>query len=159
METVAESHDPALAEDLIRFIMIMEDKELFAAMLYTCYELVKPDVALEIAWRCGLYEYVMPYFIQFVRDLSLRVDTVQKKTDDIKKKEEKTAEEQINQPLDIDVGFLFPGMMGGAGQGMLSLMPPPGSMPNMSMGGYQYGATNQQFGTGYGGPMGGMGGF
>ena len=111
METVAESRDPSLAEDLMRFIMNMEDKELFAAMLYTCYELVKPDVALEVAWRCGLYEYVMPYFIQFVRDLSLRVDTVQKKTDDIKKKEEKSAEEQINQPLDLGVEFAFSGMM------------------------------------------------
>ena len=40
METVAESKDPALAEDLMRFIKEMEDKELFAAMLYTCYELI-----------------------------------------------------------------------------------------------------------------------
>ena len=134
METVAESRDSALAEDLMRFIMNMEDKEIFAAMLYTCYELVKPDVALEVAWRCGLYEYVMPYFIQFVKDLSLRVDTVSKKTDDIKQKAEKTAEEQVNQPLDIDVGLLFPGMMGGMNQ-MQALMPPPGMMPNMNMGG------------------------
>lgn len=54
METVAESKDPALAEDLLRHIMNMQDKELLAAMLYTCYELVKPDVALEVAWRQGL---------------------------------------------------------------------------------------------------------
>jgi len=51
METVAESKDPNLAEDLLRHIMNMQDKELLAAMLYTCYELVKPDVALEVAWR------------------------------------------------------------------------------------------------------------
>lgn len=138
METVAESRDPVLAEDLLRFIMHMEDKELFAAMLYTCYELVKPDVALEVAWRCGLYEYVMPYFIQFVKDLSLRVDTVQKKTDDIKKKEERSAEEQINQPLDIDVGFLFPGMQMNGGMQMQALMPPPGMMPNLGMGGMSF---------------------
>jgi len=54
METVAESKDAAMAEDLLRHIMNMEDKELFGAMLYTCYDLVKPDVALEMAWRCGL---------------------------------------------------------------------------------------------------------
>ncbi len=104
-------------------------------MLYTCYELVKPDVALEVAWRSNLYEYVMPYFIQFVKDLSTRVDTVQKKTDDIKKKEEKNAQEQMNQPLDIDIGgFLFPGM--NPGMGMPALMPPPGMMPpGMGMGG------------------------
>ena len=76
METVAESKDPALAEDLLRHIMHMQDKELFAAMLYTCYELVKPDVALEVAWRCNLQEFVMPYFIQFVKDLSSRVENV-----------------------------------------------------------------------------------
>ena len=68
METVAESKDPALAEDLMRYIMEMEDKELFAAMLYTCYELIQPDVALEIAWRSDLMEFVMPYFIQFVKE-------------------------------------------------------------------------------------------
>lgn len=144
METVAESRDSALAEDLLRFIMHMEDKELFAAMLYTCYELVKPDVALEVAWRCGLYEYVMPYFIQFVKDLSLKVDTVQKKTDDIKKKADVTAEQQMSQPLDIDIGgFLFPGMNPG-GMAMPALMPPPGMMSNIGMGGFaQPGGFNQ----------------
>lgn len=76
METVSKSKDPALAEDLMRFIMEMEDKELFASLLYTCYELIKPDVALEIAWRSDLMEFVMPYFIQFVKDLSSRVETV-----------------------------------------------------------------------------------
>lgn len=63
METVAESKDSALAEELLRFIMTRQDKELVAAMLYNCYELIKPDVAMEVGWRCGLQEYVMPYFI------------------------------------------------------------------------------------------------
>jgi len=75
METVAESQDKQLAEDLMRFIMEMEDKELFAAMLYTCYELIQPDVALEIAWRSDLMEFAMPFFIQFVNtwDQELRL--------------------------------------------------------------------------------------
>jgi len=63
METVAESQDKQLAEELMRSIMSMEDKELFAAMLYTCYELIQPEVALEMAWRSNIQEYVMPYFI------------------------------------------------------------------------------------------------
>ena len=114
METVSESRDPALAEDLMRFIMEMEDKELFAAMLYTCYELITPDVALEVAWRSDLMEFVMPYFIQCVKDLSSRVETVQKSTDDIKKKEEKQQQEKLDQPLDMNVEMMFPGMgMGG----------------------------------------------
>jgi len=145
METVAESRDPKLAEDLMRFIINMEDKELFAAMLYTCYELVKPDVALELAWRGNLYEYVMPYFIQFVKDLSSRIETVQKSTDDIKKKEQKNQEELSNQtimdPLSLDGmgGFMFPNM----NPGIAALMPPPGSMPNMP------GMPGMGFGSGF----------
>lgn len=125
METVAESKDPALAEDLMRSIMEMEDKELFAAMLYTCYELIKPDVALEVAWRSDLMEFVMPYFIQFVKDLSTRVETVQKSTDDIKKKEEKQQQERLDQPLAMNVEMMFPGM----GQpSMPAIMPDPSMM-------------------------------
>lgn len=104
-------------------------------MLYTCYELVKPDVALEVAWRCNLQEYVMPYFIQFVKDLSLRVENVQKSTEDIKKKEESKAEEEMNRPLDMDLNFMFPGMgmqMGGP----MAIMPAPGMMPGMNMGNF-----------------------
>jgi clathrin heavy chain len=161
METVAESGDPVLAEDLLRYIMTKEDKELVAAMLYNCYELIKPDVALEVGWRCGLQEFVMPYFIQFVRDLSTRVDTVQKTTGDIKKAEEKKAEEAANRPLDMgmDMGFMFPGQ--GMNQGPAAIMPAPGSMPpmgGMGMGGMGGGAMGGM-GGGMGGPMGGMGGF
>jgi hypothetical protein len=54
-------------------------------------------------------EFVMPYFIQFVKDLSSKVETVQKSTDDIKKKEEKQAQEKLDQPLDMNVEMLFPG--------------------------------------------------
>ena len=132
METVAESNDPALAEDLLRHIMNMQDKELLAAMLYTCYELVKPDVVLEVAWRQGLQEYVMPYFIQFVKDLSSRVETVQKSTEDIKKKDDKKTEEEMNKPLDMEMNFMFPGM-GMGGPQIAALMPPPGMMPPMGM--------------------------
>jgi clathrin heavy chain len=121
METVAESKDPKLAENLMKTIMTMQDKELFAAMLYTCYDLVKPDMALEVAWRCNLQEFVMPYMIQFVKDLSQRVETVQKSTEDIKKKEETKAEEEMNRPLDMDMNFMFPGAM--QTQGPAAIMP------------------------------------
>lgn len=131
METVAESKDPALAEDLMRSIMEMEDKELFAAMLYTCYELIKPDVALEVAWRSDLIEFVMPYFIQFVKDLSTRVETVQKSTDDIKKKDEKAQKEKLDQPLAMNVEMMFP-----TNQSTMPALMPSAPMPNpMGLGG------------------------
>jgi clathrin heavy chain len=141
METVAESKDPVLAEDLMRSIMEMEDKELFAAMLYTCYELIKPDVALEVAWRSDLIEFVMPYFIQFVKDLSTRVETVQKSTDDIKKKDEKAQKEKLDQPLAMNVEMMFPTM--NQGPAMPALMPSaPMQNPMGGMGGNMGGGFN-----------------
>lgn len=73
----------------------------------------------------------MPYFIQFVRDLSCKVDGVQKNTEDIKKKEEAKAEEAANRPLDMgmDMGMMFPGM--GMNQGPAAIMPAPGAMGAM----------------------------
>lgn len=78
IETVSESNDMKLTEELLRFFMETGEKELFASMLYTCYELIKPDVAMEVAWRFGLIEYAMPYYIQFMKDLSYKVEGVQK---------------------------------------------------------------------------------
>lgn len=135
METVAEAKDPALAEDLLRFVTEMQDKELFAAMLYTCYELIKPDVALETGWRHGMLEFVMPYFIQFTKDISTRIETVHKSTEDIKKNEEKKAEENAQAPL---VGAM--GMMGemfnpmGAQSQFAAIMPAPGGAGAGQMG-------------------------
>ena len=156
METVHESQDPALAEDLLRYLMQQEDKNLVAAMLYNCYELIKPDIALEVGWRCGLQEFVMPYFIQFVRDLSTRVDTVQRSTEDIKKKEEVKAEEAANRPLDIDMNFMFPGAQ--MPQGPAAIMPSPGTMPPMGGMGGMAGGMQMPPSMGGSPPMGGMGG-
>jgi len=100
METVSESKDTQLCEDLMRAINEKNDRELFAAMLYTCYELIKPDVAMEMAWRNNMMEFVMPFMIQMMRDTTNRVDTVQKVNETIKKKEEKKEQENRDRPLD-----------------------------------------------------------
>merc|ERR1712147_541818 len=129
----------------------MEDKELFAAMLYTCYELIQPDVALEVAWRSDLMEFVMPYFIQFVKDLSTRVETVQKNTDDIKKKDAKAAQEKLDTPLE---GAMMNDMMfqNMGGPQIAAIMPAPGMMSNMGgmpgMGGMQQPMTPGMGGMG-----------
>jgi clathrin heavy chain len=142
IETVSESKDMKLTEELLRFFMETGEKELFASMLYTCYELIKPDVAMEVSWRFGLTEYVMPYFIQFMKDLSSRVEGVQKKTDEIEKKKDAQAEEEAESRLqDIDMGFLFPGA---GGNQMQAIMPSPGAM---GMGGFPQG--NPSMGQGF----------
>ncbi len=49
METTAQSEDKAIAEELLHFFVDASEKEAFAAMLFTCYDLIQPDVALEVS--------------------------------------------------------------------------------------------------------------
>ncbi len=98
METVDKSKDSSLAERVMREIMIKEDKQLFAAMLYNCYSLIKPDVAMELAWRKDMFEFVMPFFIQNIKDLTAQVDNVKKQTTEIKDKDKKVEEEKSRRP-------------------------------------------------------------
>lgn len=64
METAAQSNDAELVEELLRFFVEEEEKRCFASMLFTCYDLIKPDVAMEIAWMNGLTDLAMPFMIQ-----------------------------------------------------------------------------------------------
>lgn len=61
IDTAAESADIDIAEDLLRFFVSIHDRACFAATLYTCYDLIRPDVALELAWRHGFMDYSMPF--------------------------------------------------------------------------------------------------
>ncbi len=52
METSAQSQDSELAEELLRFFVEKGERECFAACLFTCYDLIKPDLALEVrSWQ------------------------------------------------------------------------------------------------------------
>lgn len=39
-------------------------KECFAACLYTCYDLIRADVAVELAWMHGIMDFAVPYLLQ-----------------------------------------------------------------------------------------------
>jgi len=80
IDTAAESGEQALAEGLLPFFVSKGDKESFAATLFTCYRLIRPDVALELAWRHRITDYVMPYMIQTVREFSVRIAALETRT-------------------------------------------------------------------------------
>jgi len=83
MSTAAESGDKAVVEDLLRFFVNDPSipQSVFGACLYTCYNFINPDLALELAWRNGLQEFVMPFMIQSFKDLSDKVDSLQERMD------------------------------------------------------------------------------
>ena len=53
METAAQSADSEIAEELLHYFVDNGERECFAASLYTCYDLIKPDVAMEVS-RCQI---------------------------------------------------------------------------------------------------------
>ena len=77
MDSAAQSGDTALVDDLIAFFVTEGEQECFAACLFTCYDLVKPDVVLELAWRHGLSDFAMPYVVQFVGEYSKRLEALE----------------------------------------------------------------------------------
>ena len=47
--------------------------DCFAAALYHCYDLLHPDVILELAWKHKITDFAMPYMVQVMRDYHNRV--------------------------------------------------------------------------------------
>lgn len=39
-------------------------KECFASCLFVCYDLIRPDVALELAWMNNMIDFAFPYLLQ-----------------------------------------------------------------------------------------------
>jgi len=74
METAAESQDRELAEDLLKFFIKEGLHECFASCLFNCYSLIRPDVALELAWRNNQMDMAMPFLIQVIREFQDKVD-------------------------------------------------------------------------------------
>ena len=56
-----QSGDRDIAEDLLRYFVEEGQRECFAACLYTCYDLIRPDTAMELAWRNGYTDFAMPF--------------------------------------------------------------------------------------------------
>ena len=165
IDTALESQKPELVDELLRFFAKIGDKECFAACLYTCYEFVKPDVAMELAWRHNMMEFVMPFMIQTVRDLTKRMDHMQMKADIKDEKEKKEKEEQSTQGLDMNMMMnsnslmVYQGGMGmnnNQGMGMNNMNMGMNNM-NMGMNNMNMGMNNMNPGMGNMGNM-GMGG-
>ena len=68
-----ESRQVEIAEDLIEWFLDSNNHECFAACLFQCYDLLRPDVILELAWRHNILYFAMPYMIQVMREYITKV--------------------------------------------------------------------------------------
>ncbi|KAF1892552.1 hypothetical protein Lal_00011019 [Lupinus albus] len=159
METASQSGERELAEELLVYFIDQGKKECFASCLFVCYDLIRADVVLELAWMHNMIDFAVPYLLQFVREYTDKVDELVKDKieaqidEKTKEKEEKEVIAQQNMyaqllPLALPAppmpgmggGFAPPPPMGGGfappppmggGFGMPQ-MPPYGMPPNVS---------------------------
>lgn len=129
MQTAADSKDQTVAEGLLQYFVENDRKDCFAACLYTCYDFIRPDIALELAWKHKMMDFAMPFLIQFVREFSGKVNALeQSKAKQPEAAEEAPAQAQVapaSQPAMIPTmpGFM---MMPSTGV-MMSTQTPPSS--------------------------------
>lgn len=67
--TAAASNSIDVAEDLLTYFVVIGNRECFAAMLYTCFDLLRSDVVMDLSWQHGLNDFYMPYRIQSQRSM------------------------------------------------------------------------------------------
>ncbi|XP_039752546.1 clathrin heavy chain isoform X2 [Pararge aegeria] len=77
MEYASESRQPEVAEELLDWFLERNNFECFSACLYQCYDLLKPDVVIELAWRHNIMDFAMPFLIQTVRELTTKVEKLE----------------------------------------------------------------------------------
>ncbi|KAH8519947.1 hypothetical protein H0E87_001406 [Populus deltoides] len=146
METCSQSGERELSEELLVYFIEQGKKECFAACLFVCYDMIRPDVALELAWMNNMIDFAFPYLLQFIREYTSKVDElIKEKLEALsevkaKEKEEKDMVAQQNMyaqllPLALPAPPM-PGMGGGfapppmGGMGMPPM--PPYGMPSMA---------------------------
>ena len=139
METCAKSGEQELAEELLKFFVEEKMNECFAACLYTCYDLLRPDIVLELAWMNGMTDFAFPFMIQYMRELNSKVESLMTERKEAKEAAAAAENDQQEQQIYAQQMLALPAPgqdMGGAGMqpGMQpGMMPQPG-MPGMQPG-------------------------
>ena len=149
IDAAAESGEQALAESLLNFFVVdVKDNAAFTACLYSCYAIIRADVAMELAWRHRLMDFAMPFMIQFMRDTTQKIAVLEART---APKEDAAAAAAAAAAASDEANPMLMGGQGGMNQ-MLALT--DGSVGS----GAFVGGVPIMGGMGLGG-MGGAGGF
>ncbi|CAN1259474.1 Clathrin heavy chain 2 [Linum perenne] len=138
METASQSGDRELAEELLVYFIEKGKKECFASCLFVCYDLVRADIALELAWMNNMLDFALPFLLQFIREYTGKVDELVKdkleaqKEVKAKEKEEKDVIAQQNMYAQL-LPLALPAPPGMSGGGMPGGYGPPPQMGGMGM--------------------------
>ncbi|KAH8356172.1 clathrin heavy chain [Drosophila serrata] len=97
MEYAAESGKQDIAEELLGWFLERDAYDCFAACLYQCYDLLRPDVILELAWKHKIVDFAMPYLIQVLREYTSKVDRLELNEAQREKEDDTTEHKNIIQ--------------------------------------------------------------
>jgi clathrin heavy chain len=70
IETAAESKSPEVTEQLMRYFAAEGLLGCFGAATQVCYDLIAPDLVLELGWKVNAMDYAMPFLIQTLKEQS-----------------------------------------------------------------------------------------
>jgi len=127
-ETAADSHEFEVAEDLLKYFVDIGAKELFAACLYVCFDLLRADVVAELSWRNGLNDYYQPYALQVMREQATKLASMEALVKSLSTKSAAKEQADENQPIIGPGGFNGPLMITNGG---MAPLPQMNGMPGM----------------------------
>ncbi|KAF2671232.1 clathrin heavy chain [Microthyrium microscopicum] len=99
IETAALSGKSDIVEELLRYFVDIGSRECYVGMLYSCYELLRPDVVLEMAWRNGLHDFTMPFMINMLSQQTAAIETLKRDNEERKAREASQKKEEDNTPI------------------------------------------------------------
>jgi clathrin heavy chain len=68
-------------------------------MLYACYDLIRPDLVLELSWRNGLNDFTMPYMINLLAQQTKEISLLKADNEARKAKEKDHEKVEDNTPI------------------------------------------------------------
>ncbi|ROT37186.1 hypothetical protein SODALDRAFT_190859 [Sodiomyces alkalinus F11] len=99
IETAAMSGKSDMVEDLLRYFVDIGSRECYVGMLYSCYDLIRPDVVLEVSWRHGLNDFTMPYMINMLCQQTKELATLKADNEARKAKETEKEKDESTGPI------------------------------------------------------------
>lgn len=99
IETAAISGKAEIVEELIRYFVDIGSRECYVGMLYACYDLLRPDLILEMSWRHGLNDFTMPYMINMLSQQTKELAILKADNEARKLKEKEQEKTEDNTPI------------------------------------------------------------
>ncbi|ODH28145.1 hypothetical protein ACO22_04005 [Paracoccidioides brasiliensis] len=99
IETAAISGKTDVVEELLRYFVDIGSRECYVGMLYACYDLIRPDVVMEISWRYNLNDFSMPYMINLLSQQVRTIEMLKKDNEERKAREASQQKEEDNTPV------------------------------------------------------------